>query len=206
MNIKIYTYYRKTGLFNSIKSGDVNSVLSSISNNENFTLTPPPDYGQVWRWIDTEWVELLPINNPDIPYDDKSIWDGEQNQWVVCPELAAYKYVENQELMWERIKQLRQEKITQGVYIPSIDKHFHTDETSVALYTNIGNSIALGVFKPLNWKTMEGDFVKLTETLFKEVHVAIINNTESIYAKAEWHKYMMMQADEPLEYDYKDKW
>lgn len=204
--IKLYIYDKASGLIVREDFGLISHVIKDMPDNCDFTLTPPPDYDHVWRWVDTEWVELLPINNPDISYDDVSIWDSELGQWLESPELSAYKHVENQKLMWERIKQLRQEKITKGVYIPSIDKHFHTDEISVALYTNIGNSIALGVFKPLNWKTMEGDFVELTETLFKEVHVAMINNTESIYAKAEWHKYMMMQSDEPLEYDYNDGW
>ena len=151
-------------------------------------------------------TELPPINNPELPFDDVSVWDSELNQWVDSPELLAYQHVEHQAQMWERIKQLRLDKMTSGVYVESIDKHLHSDEVSSIQYAQIGTAISLGMFAPMNWKAMDGDFIELTETIFRELQVAMIVNTQTIYAKAEYHKYMMMQADNPLSYNYNEGW
>ena len=204
--ITLYIYSTINGSLLYIDTGSVDAIVRNIAVEENFTLTPPPDYDHVWRWLDTEWVELLPINNPDIPYSATTIWDAELGQWVESPELLAYKHLESQALMWERIKQLRIDKMTSGVYVESIDKHLHSDEVSSIQYAQIGTAISLGMFAPMNWKAMDGDFIELTEPIFRELQVAMIVNTQTIYAKAEYHKYMMMQSDDPLSYDYNEGW
>ena len=92
-----YIYSTKSGVFLEEKSGSLDIITQGLFPNTYFTTIAPPNYKQTWRWVDTEWVELLPINNPDIPYGDEYIWSKEQNQWVICPELDAYKYLEQQD-------------------------------------------------------------------------------------------------------------
>ena len=204
IHVFIYSLDSRRLLRNEL--GHIESILYDISVNEDYTLTPPPDYDHVWRWVEDKWVELLPINNPDIPYDDKSIWDSELNQWVECPELSAYKLLEEQEHMWEQIKERRLQAVTSGVYVESVDKWFHTDEVSVTSYSTIAGMIALNNYEPVQWKTMDNTWLLLTESLFKELQTAMSLKTNANYAVEEHHKAAMLLADNPIEYDYSSDW
>lgn len=204
--IKVYVYSKNTGLLISELTGVCETVMLNISSNEDFTLTPPPDYDHVWRWVEDKWEELLPINNPDIPYGNEYIWDSELNQWVKCPELDAYKHLENQDLMWELIKERRLQAVTSGVYVESVDKWFHTDTVSVTTYSTIAGMITLDNYEPLQWKVMDNTWLLLTEPLFKELQTAMNQKTNDNYAVAEQHKAAMLQADNPLDYDYSTNW
>lgn len=204
--IKLYIYSTENGVFKYSDAGIEGVVTEGISEGNDFTLTPPPDYDHVWRWDDTKWVELLPINNPDVPYGDEYVWDKGQNQWVICPELDAYKYLEQQEEMWELIKERRLQAVTSGVYVESVDKWFHTDEISVTSYSTIAGMIALNNYEPVQWKVMDNTWLLLTESLFKELQTAMSVKTNINYAIAEQHKAAMLEATNPLEYDYSEGW
>lgn len=204
--INVYVYSMSTKRFEYKDMGLPLDIFRDLSSDHDFTLTPPPDYDHVWRWVDNQWVELLPINNPDIPYGDEYIWNEEQNQWVISPELDAYKYLENQDIVWERIKERRLQAIASGVYVESVDKWFHTDEVSVTTYSTIAGMIALNNYEPLQWKVMDNTWLLLTEPLFKELQIAISQKTNTNYAIAEQHKAAMLEADDPLDYDYSSNW
>lgn len=203
--IKLYLYDKSTLLYEGEMTGDTSSVINS-SAPFDFTLTPPPDPYQQWKWVDTKWVELLPINNPNVPYGDEYEWNDEQGQWVVSPELDGYKYLEQQDKIWELIKQRRLKAVTSGVYVESVDKWFHTDEVSVTTYSTIAGMIALDNYEPLQWKVMDNTWLLLTVPLFKELQTAISTKTNAIYTVAEQHKAAMLQADNPLDYDYSTGW
>lgn len=202
----LYIYDKDSKLLVYQDSGSPENILNDIPNNYDFTLTPPPDYDHVWRWVDTKWVELLPINNPDIPYGNEYEWNEEQNKWVVSPELDAYKLVEDQDTVWELIKERRLQAVTSGVYVESVDKWFHTDEVSVTSYSTIAGMIALDNYEPVQWKTMDNTWLLLTVELFKELQTAMSLKTNANYAVAEHHKAAMLLADNPLEYDYSEGW
>lgn len=204
--IKLYLYDRGDKTFFKEEVGRAKYVTEDIPPYCDFTLTPPPDYGHVWRWEDTKWVELLPINNPNIYYGDEYIWDNIQNQWVVSPELDAYKYLENQDKVWELIKERRLQAVTSGVYVESVDKWFHTDEVSVTSYSTIAGMIALDNYEPVQWKVMDNTWILLTVPIFKELQTAMSTKTNTNYAIAEQHKSNMMKSDNPLEYDFSTGW
>lgn len=204
--VNLFFYRKGTGIFSYNDKGKAEHVLYDMLSDYDYTLTPPPDYEHVWRWVDTKWVELLPINNPDVSYGDEYIWNEEQNQWVECPELSAYKHLEEQELMWEKIKERRLKAVNSGVYVESVDKWFHTDEVSVTTYSTIAGMIALDNYHPLQWKVMDSSWLLLTESLFKELQTAMSAKTSANYAVAEQHKAAMLQADNPLDYDYSTDW
>lgn len=204
-NITIYVLTDE-GFLDYVSTGSFDGDIATEIESKLFTLTPPPNYTQTWRWVDTEWVELLPINNPNIPYGDEYVWDEIQNQWVISAELDAYKYLENQYIVWERIKERRLQAITSGVYVGSVDKWFHTDEVSVTTYSTIAGMIALNNYEPLQWKVMDNTWLLLTEPLFKELQTAISQKTNTNYIIAEQHKAAMLEADDPLDYDYSSNW
>ncbi len=204
--IKIYVYNTSSGKIAYEDTGMANDVVRDIPESHDFTLTPPPDYNHVWRWVDTEWVELLPINNPNVPYSDYHKWDSELNEWVVCENLSEDKKLRDQEQVWDEIKQRRLEAVMSGVYVPSIDKWFHTDNTSSTTYATIVGMIALDNYAPLQWKVMDNTWVLLTVELFKELQLAMSLNTNAMYMQAEIHKAAMLQSDDPLEYDYSEGW
>lgn len=204
--ITVYLYDTHSRVFIGSDTGIIRDVMHDLDSADNFTLTPPPDHRHVWRWVEGKWVELLPINNPNTQYGDEYVWNEEQNQWVICPELDAYKYLEQQDEMWELIKERRLQAVTSGVCVESVDKWFHTDEVSVTTYSTIAGMIALDNYEPVQWKTMDNTWLLLTEPLFKELQTAMSQKTNANYAVAEQHKAAMLQADNPLEYDYSTGW
>lgn len=53
--IKLYIY-DELGKYSHSRSGDADSAVDSAEMfDENFTLTPPPDYDQPWYWYDNKW-------------------------------------------------------------------------------------------------------------------------------------------------------
>lgn len=147
-------------------------------------------------------VEVKLHINPD----GVSRYDEETDSIIIDDALVDIKKTNDQTLIWEQIKELRQQKMSQGVHVKSVDKHFHTDESSFSQYAHIATLLSLGLFQSKNWKTIEGDFVELTEALFSELQLAISIHTEKVYAKAEYHKYMMLEMDDPNIYDFNTGW
>lgn len=54
--IKLYLYNKDTLIFLREDVGRSQYVISDMPDHLDFTLTPPPDYFRVWRWIDDKWV------------------------------------------------------------------------------------------------------------------------------------------------------
>lgn len=177
--VKLYIYNVETGLLSYVRTGVVDNVIVDIPDNYDFTLTPPPDYEHIWRWIENKW---LADEHEPIPIEQL------QNE------------------VWEDIKATRFAKIESGVYIPSIDKYVHTDAQAAAMYAQIGSSILLGTFEGVNWKAMDNTFFAMTESVFKEIQTEMMRQTQRYHAKAEYHKVMMLAANDPLSYNYHDDW
>lgn len=201
----IYLVNAATGIFDGTLDGPYDFICPDDPE-LTFTLTPPPDFVNAWRWVGTEWVELLPVNNPGLFYGDAYEWSDTAGAWVIDPELDAYAMVAERAQAWEAIKAERLRQISAGVYIPSIDKWLHTDELSAIQYAQIGYTISAGLFVPLVWKTVSGDFVQMTEALYNELQVRMIANTQANYARAEYHKIMMEASPDPLAYDFSQGW
>lgn len=53
------------GLFLFSRSGDVDSVMLAVDiEKTDFTMKPPPDRDNRWKWVDNDWVLLA---NPPVP-------------------------------------------------------------------------------------------------------------------------------------------
>lgn len=110
----------------------------------------------------------------------------------------------NQELVWSAIKDKRHNNTRGGVYISSIDKWFHTDESSRIQYLALITLPSLP--DNLQWKTMDNSFITLTRPLLTELTSAMLLKEQQDFMNAEQHKQRMMQADNPLDYDYSTGW
>lgn len=175
--IKLYLYNKDTLIFLREDVGHSQYVISDMPDHLDFTLTAPPDYDHVWRWIDDKWMAD----------DPQSI-------------------VEIQAQVWEGIKSMRLEQVTSGVLVKSVNKKFHTDETSAIQYSNVAGMIALNNYEPIEWKVMDNSWVLLTKELFIELQKAMNANTQATYAIAEQHKEAMMLLDDPSNYDFSTGW
>ena len=134
-----------------------------------------------------------------------STWDGEQ--WHIDPECAAQLKVEQQDEMWERIKAKRYDNLRHGVYIKSVGKWFQTDDATRLQYLALAlESVTGGFKKPINWKTMDNSFLMLTPELLREIMQTMHDDEEADFINAEKHKAAMLQAENPLKYDYSDGW
>lgn len=112
--------------------------------------------------------------------------------------------IQNQEYIWEAIKQKRHTVTRGGVFIKSVGKWFHTDDSSRTQYLALQILPALPA--DLMWKTMDNSFVKLDKPLLTELAMTILANEQADFANAERHRMAMLQADNPLDYDYSTGW
>ncbi|MCG9022866.1 DUF4376 domain-containing protein [Laribacter hongkongensis] len=66
----------------------------------------------------------------------------------------------------------------------------------------LGTNIPVG----LQWKTMDGSFVTMTQTLAQQVLAAGAASDQAIFAAAETHKAVMEASTDPASYDFSGGW
>lgn len=54
--IKLYIINSSDGSFLYEDAGSIDSVTSDLDDNRSFTLYPPPESSNKWRWIDSKWT------------------------------------------------------------------------------------------------------------------------------------------------------
>ena len=136
-----------------------------------------------------------------------STWDGEQ--WHIDPECAARLKAEQQDEMWERIKQKRYDNLRHGVYIKSVGKWFQTDDATRLQYLTLRTlpDEAFPLKEP--WRTMDNTDLppeKCTKALFDEIVMQMVADEMADFHNAKRHRAAMLQADNPLDYDYSGGW
>lgn len=132
-------------------------------------------------------------------------WDGKA--WVLDAETAAALKQAQQEEMWTRIKAKREEQRYGGAYIPALKKWLQSDEPSRTQYLQLQLLEAKGLFKqPVRWKTMDNSFIGLDAAAVTAIALQIMDNEQADFANAERHRAAMLQADNPLDYDYSGGW
>ena len=105
--------------------------------------------------------------------------------------------------IWERIKARRDAAKAGGVKVG--DKWFHTDEASRIQHMAL-NMMGSGIPENLQWKTMDGTFVTMTQTLAGQVFQAVATLDMTAFAKAEEHRVAMEAAADPAAYDFSAGW
>lgn len=136
--------------------------------------------------------------NPEVIYQDGKI--------ISISNLLSADEIKqaNQEMIWSAIKDKRTDNIYSGVYVASVDKWFHTDESSRIQYLALITLPSLP--DNLQWKTMDNSFITLTRPLLTELTSAMLIKEQQDFMNAERHKQLMMRVDNPLDYDYSDGW
>lgn len=106
--------------------------------------------------------------------------------------------------MWSRIKTERDRRIQSGGYKVGT-KWFHSDTFSRGQQLGL---VLLGANIPANlqWKTMDGTFVTMTQQLAGQILAAGAASDQAIFAAAETHKAAMEASADPSAYDFSGGW
>lgn len=106
--------------------------------------------------------------------------------------------------VWERIKAERDHRTEQGGY-QAAGKWFHSDQKSRSQQLGL---VLLGASIPANlqWKTMDGSFVTMTQQLAGHVLAAAAASDKAIFAAAEAHRQAMESSTDPAAYDFSTGW
>ena len=136
-----------------------------------------------------------------------STWDGEQ--WHIDPECAARLKAEQQAEVWERIKAKRYDNLRHGVYITSVGKWFQTDDATRLQYLTLRTLPDKSFPLKEPWRTMDNTDLppeKCTKALFEEIVMQMVADEMADFHNAKRHRAAMLQADNPLNYDYSGGW
>lgn len=107
----------------------------------------------------------------------------------------------------EAIKARREIVKTGGVkmVVNGMDKWFHTDDPSRIQQIGL---VMMGANLPagLQWKTMDGSFVTMTQVLAGQVFQANAAHDQAAFAVAENHRSAMEASERPDLYDFSSSW
>lgn len=108
---------------------------------------------------------------------------------------------------WSAIKAKRDQLSNDGGYkvtVSGVDKWFHSDVKSKVQQLAL---FAAGARVPaVPWKTMDGSFVTMSQSLAAAIYQAAAAQDMAIFAKAEQHKAAMEASADPASYDFSGGW
>lgn len=113
----------------------------------------------------------------------------------------------NRATMWERIKARRDALSDKGGYLVTVggvSKWFHSDGKSKT--QQLGLLIAGANVPAVQWKTMDGTFVTMSQAWAAAIFAAAAAQDIAIFAAAEAHKSAMEAAANPAAYDFSGGW
>ena len=104
---------------------------------------------------------------------------------------------------WDAIKAERDRRKAGGVKVGA--KWFHSDDGSRIQQMGL---VMMGASIPANlqWKTMDGTFITMTQTLASQVFQAVAASDQAIFTAAETHRATMEASADPASYDYSTGW
>jgi Domain of unknown function (DUF4376) len=146
--------------------------------------------------IDEEYSYLLPQGLIKITED-------EANQ-IRLAQIPIKTISEKKADMWLKIKAERDRRIQSGGYKVST-KWYHSDTFSRTQQMGL---VMLGANIPANtpWKTMDGSFVIMTQTLAGQIFGTAAASDIAIFTAAELHKTNMELLTDPTTYDFTVGW
>lgn len=113
---------------------------------------------------------------------------------------------------WEAIKHERDKRKAGGVkvVVDGVDKWFHSDDPSRIQQLGLV-MMGAGIPANLQWKTMDGTFVTMTQTLANQIFQAVSSADQAIFTKAEQLKAEMEALVDPSAFvveqdEAKTKW
>ena len=106
--------------------------------------------------------------------------------------------------MWAKIKAFRDNRVQTGGY-QAAGKWFDSDTFSRSQQLGLvlmGSNIPNG----LQWKTMDGTFITMTQTLAGQIFAAAAAQDQATFAQAEVHNVAMRASANPSTYDFSGGW
>ena len=105
--------------------------------------------------------------------------------------------------VWDSIKAERDRRKAGGIKVGT--KWFHSDDGSRIQQMGL---VMMGASIPANlqWKTMDGSFVVMTQALAQQVFTGQAASDQAIFAAAETHQVAMEASADPASYDYSTGW
>lgn len=99
---------------------------------------------------------------------------------------------------WDAIKGERDKRKAGGVLVvvDGVDKWFHSDDASRIQQLGLV-LMGAGIPAGLQWKTMDGTFVTMTQTLANQVFQAVASKDQAVFGRAEQHKASMEALGDP---------
>ena len=133
-------------------------------------------------------------------------FDNSGNLIVTSPPVLTSEQIKAKvaAARWDAIKADRDLRIQTGGYKVGA-KWFHSDTFSRTQHTGL---VMLGANIPANtqWKTMDGTFVTMTQTLAGQIFATATASDIAIFATAETHRVAMEASADPASYDYSGGW
>ena len=105
---------------------------------------------------------------------------------------------------WKEIKDYRTKKIYDGAYIASVNNWIQTDMDTQQQIACIHQLVLAGVNPgTVKWKFMNNEMHDMTDTLVREIFLAIFKQVQAIFTAAEYARMRLEVADDILNFDYK---
>lgn len=154
-----------------------------------------------------------------IQADDTNRDWQEYQAWVSAGNTAAPAETadEAKSRVWEAIKAKRDAIKAGGVKVGT--KWYHSDETSRTQYIGLlrmadaavtaggsGNTTLQYGGQDIQWKTMDGSFIKMTVQRANDVFNAVSGLDFAAFGAAEAHKAAMEASADPASYDFAAGW
>ncbi len=149
-------------------------------------------------YINDSTVSILPVGATLLTDD----------QWNNRPGKADTSSLEEKRLLvWEKIKAKRDKTELSGVKInvSGVDKWIHSTTASRIQHLGL-NMLGANIPNGLQWKTMDGSFVTMTQELASQIFQAITLLDISVFANAEAHKAALYESNDPYNYDFSTGW
>lgn len=143
-------------------------------------------------------VEISAARYAELIGSGKSIVKGDDGTPII---VNSSRPTANQ--VWIGIKAERDRRKAGGVKVG--DKWFHSDDASRIQQMAL---VMMGANIPANlqWKTMDGTFVAMNQTVANNVFAAAAASDQAIFAVAEGHRVAMEASADPDAYDYSTGW
>ena len=139
---------------------------------------------------DASFIHLLPEGSVEIT-------DAEAAQMhaPTAEQAKAHK--------WEAIKAERDRRKAGGVKVGA--KWFHSDDGSRIQQMGL---VMMGASIPANlqWKTMDGTFITMTQALASQVFQTVAASDQAIFTAAETHRVAKEASADPASYNYSGGW
>jgi hypothetical protein len=117
-------------------------------------------------------------------------------------ETVAANRATTQTAKWGAIKQTRDLRKTGGVNVDG--KWFHSDAESRIQQLGL---VMMGANVPsVQWKTMDGTFVTMSQTLATQIFQAVATLDMTLFSAAEAHRAGMEASARPDQYDFSAGW